>query len=60
MAGKGDDYRPCNWEKYSKNYDAIFGRKNEKEYKESVERSPTQTGKVGKKEGKRLTRERKR
>ena len=26
-AGKGDTYRPVNWEQYSKNWDDIFGKK---------------------------------
>jgi hypothetical protein len=27
-AGKGDDYRKVNKQKYDKNYEAIFGKKN--------------------------------
>ena len=26
-AGKGDTYRPVDWEQYSKNWDAIFKKK---------------------------------
>lgn len=29
-AGKGDDYRPVDFEKYGKNYDVIFGNKPKK------------------------------
>lgn len=29
-AGKGDTYRPVDWEQYSKNWDAIFGKKKGK------------------------------
>lgn len=32
-AGKGDDYRPVDLEKYGKNYDAIFGSKEPKKKK---------------------------
>jgi len=29
-AGKGDTYRPVDWEQYSKNWDDIFGKKKGK------------------------------
>ena len=29
-AGKGDTYRPVDWEQYSKNWDDIFGEKKGK------------------------------
>jgi len=29
-AGKGDQYRPVNWEQYSKNWDDIFNKKKKK------------------------------
>ena len=32
-AGKGDEYRPVDFEKYGKNYDAIFGSKKPKKKK---------------------------
>lgn len=32
-AGKGDDYRPVDLEKYGKNYDSIFGSKEPKKKK---------------------------
>jgi hypothetical protein len=35
-AGKGDQYRPVNWEQYSKNWDDIFG-KNKKKPKKKVD-----------------------
>lgn len=27
MCGKGDTYRPVDWEKWEDNYEAIFGKK---------------------------------
>jgi hypothetical protein len=32
-AGKGDQYRPVNWEQYSKNWDDIFKKKKKKSAK---------------------------
>ena len=32
-AGKGDRYRPVNWEQYSKNWDDIFGKTKKKSKK---------------------------
>lgn len=32
-AGKGDAPRPTDWEKFSNNFDNIFGKKKEKEEK---------------------------
>jgi hypothetical protein len=32
-AGKGDQYRPVNWEQYSKNWDDIFGKKKKRSKK---------------------------
>jgi hypothetical protein len=32
-AGKGDKYRPVNWEQYSKNWDDIFNKKKKKSAK---------------------------
>jgi hypothetical protein len=32
-AGKGDQYRPVNWEQYSKNWDDIFKKKKKSKKK---------------------------
>jgi hypothetical protein len=32
-AGKGDQYRPVNWEQYSKNWDDIFNKKKKSKKK---------------------------
>jgi len=34
-AGKGDAPRPTDWDKFSKNFDEIFGKKDEKQRSET-------------------------
>ena len=48
MSGKGDTQRPTDYEKYSDNYDLIFGKKNEPvQDSSSTERTLAQVGDSG-------------
>jgi len=40
-AGKGSKYRPVDWDKYSKNWNRIFGKNKEKKTNERNKSSKT-------------------